>query len=274
MRLAVSPDGETFGEPKIVETPKDFEEGVALFKKIYKELTSGSKVEKAVGGIAGPFNRSKEALINSPHLPGWNGKPLKQKLTEAVGVEVYLENDTAMAGLGEATKGAARDFEIVVYMTISTGVGGVRIVDKKIDANVFGFEPGHQTIDADGTIYPRSIAFEGGGNFGHLDSYVGGAGIQRRLGKKPSEIKDEKILDEMARLLAFGLNNTIVHWSPDVVVLGGGMIQEEVISIGRVKFHLKNILKIFPELPEIKKAELGDLGGLHGALAYLRQLHK
>jgi hypothetical protein len=57
-------------------------------------------------------------------------------------------------------------------------------------------------------------------------------------------------------------------------VLGGGMMQSSEISVEILKSNLKKILKIFTTHPEIKKAELGDLGGLHGALAYLKQIQK
>ncbi|MFV1917705.1 MAG: ROK family protein, partial [Patescibacteria group bacterium] len=123
-------------------------------------------------------------------------------------------------------------------------------------------------------ICPECKALEDDASLGHLEAHISGAAVEKRYGKKPYEITDDKFWDELARLLAFGLNNTIVHWSPDVVVLGGSMMKKIGIPIDRVKFHLKKILKIFPELPEIKKAELGDLGGLHGALYYLKQVHK
>ena len=71
--------------------------------------------------------------------------------------------------------------------------------------------------------------------------------------------------------MAIGLNNIIVEWSPDVVVLGGSMITgDPSISIEKTENYLKEILKIFPKLPAIRKAELGDFGGLYGALAFIK----
>ncbi len=62
-----------------------------------------------------------------------------------------------------------------------------------------------------------------------------------------------------------------VFWSPDVIVLGGSMITgDPSIPLDITEAHLKEILKIYPELPAIKKAELGDSGGLHGALEYIK----
>ena len=80
MRLAISRDGKSFDEPKIVETPQDFNAGMSLFQKITMELSGGKKINEVAGGIAGPLDREKTKLVNSPNLSGWIGKPLKETL--------------------------------------------------------------------------------------------------------------------------------------------------------------------------------------------------
>lgn len=266
-RLAISRDGETFEEPKIFETPKDFEQGMAKIREVAAELSGGIQITAAGGGIAGTLSRDRSIFVNGPHLAGWNGKPIAWALKEALGAPVFVENDTAIVGLGEACAGAGRGHRIVAYMTVSTGVGGVRIVDQKIDVAAIGFEPGHQIIDAGGALHQSSV-----GGYGlDLEGYVSGTAISDRYGKKPFEITDEKFWDEMARLLAFGLNNTIVHWSPDAVVIGGSMMKKIGIPIDRVEAYLRGILHVYPELPVIKHSELADIGGLHGALAFIKQ---
>lgn len=267
MRIALSKDGVSFEEPTIVPTPKDFDAGMRTFAETAKILAGGNTIKAAAGGVAGALSRDRKTLLNAPHLKGWNGKPLSQALSQALGAPVHLENDTAIVGLGEATAGAGKGYGIIAYITVSTGVGGVRIVDGKIDRGAMGFEPGHQIIDAGGALRSASV-----GGFGHdLEGIVSGTAITERYGKKPYELTDAAFWDEMARLLAFGLNNTIVHWSPDAVVIGGSMMKKVGIPVDRVEAHLRGILHIFPELPVIKKAELGDIGGLHGAIAYVKQ---
>ncbi|MCH7883009.1 ROK family protein [Patescibacteria group bacterium] len=262
IRAAFCQDGKSLGEPKILETPKDFNEGILLLKKTAEELSGGKKIQSIVVGIAGAFDREKTQLLASPNLPGWVGKPLKVRLYQEFGSLVFIENDAALAGLGEAVYGAGKGKEIVAYMTISTGVGGARIIKGKIDVSAKGFEPGHQIIDA-------GAVWQGEYDVLTLENAISGTAFEKRFGKKPYEITDEKIWDEAARILAIGLNNSMVYWSPDIVVLGGSMMKEVGIPIERIRFHLKNILKIFREPSPIEKAALGDAAGLYGGLAFL-----
>lgn len=266
MRLSVSRDGENFDEPSIFKTPKDFNEGMNLFAKTARELGGGEKIKAAAGGIAGPLDPSKTMLINSPNIKGWIGKPLKESMQALIEAPVFIENDAAIVGLGEAAYGAGKGEGIVAYITVSTGVGGAKIVDGKIERNAFGFEPGHQIIDPDGALCPTC------GSLGHLESRVSGSALEKRFHKKPREITDMSIWEEEAKWLAYGLHNTIVHWSPDILVLGGSMmLKKPGISLERVAYHLRKNLLIFPQLPKLVKASLGDVGGLYGALVFLKQ---
>lgn len=258
-RVAVSENLEKFSEPRIFDTPKTFSEGISFLKRTADELCSGKKIKAAACGIGGPLDHGKTmSLKSSGNIADWFQKPLKTELEKTFNAPVFLENDCVLVGLGEANYGAGKNYKIVAYITVSTGVGGTRIVNGKTDGNALGFEPGYQIINFNGQ--PE-----------RLESYISGMAFEKKYGKKPYEILDEKIWDETAKILAYGLNNTIVHWSPGIVILGGSMMKKIGIPIERVRFHLKNILKIFPELPVIEKASLGDIGGLYGALTFLRE---
>lgn len=259
-RVGVSFDGQTIASSEIYKTPKVFEAGVETLVAASKHLLKDTQAGVAAGGVAGPLTRDKSGTVNAPHLPGWSGRQLKLELSTKLGCEVYLENDTAMAGLGEAVFGSGKDKKIVTYMTISTGVNGVRIVDRELEAANMGFEIGHQIVDLDGSM-----------RHADLESLIGGAALERRYGKRPQDITDPSVWEDVARFAAIGLNNLIVFWSPDIIVLGGAMMKR--ISIERIKMHLKNTLKLYPEIPEIVKGELIDLGGLWGALQYLNTLN-
>ena len=261
MRLAISKDGQILDQTETVPTPKDFDRGIYTIKSVADKLSGEIKIQKIAGGIAGPVDRERTKLISSPHIPQWVNQPFKQKLEEVFDAPVILDNDCKLIALGEATAGAGKDKQIVAYLGIGTGVGGARIVNNKIDENALGFEPGHQIIVPDGNLCNCT-------GKGHLEAYVGGGYFEKIYGQKGENIKDPKIWDEVAKYLAIGVNNTIVHWSPDIVVLGGSVMKS--LSIDLIQGHLKQELTIFPVMPEIIPAQLEDSGGLYGALQLLK----
>jgi len=267
MRVASSVDGESIQNIVKRKTPADdFDAGMRLLQETVEDVAGGEKITAIAGGVAGPLDREKTKLVNSPNISGWIEKPFKKSLEDAFNVPVSLENDSALVGLGEAVYGAGKGERIVAYITVSTGVGGARIVDGRIDESAFGFEPGHHIIDIHGG---PCVSCK---NPGDLESYVSGSAMEKRLGKKPTEITDEKIWDEYARILAYGLNNIAVLWSSHVIVLGGSMIVgDPAIPFESIREYFSHLLHIFPQRPELKKAELKDEGGLYGALAYAKQ---
>lgn len=259
-RIANSPDGETLSSLKTAYTPQDFEKFIEMLKQVAWEL-SYQKIKGIAVGITGILDSEKTSLVKSPHLLGWVDRPLKERLEKVFNTKVYLENDTALVGLGEATLGAGKGKSIVAYITVSTGVGGVRIVDQKIDKSAHGFEVGHQIILPDGS--PCDC-----GGKGHWETLVAGSYLERIYKQKPEDIKDEAVWNEVTKYLSIGLHNIIVSWSPDIIVLGGSVT--ESISLEKVKSQVSELLTIFPKSPEIVLATLGDKGGLYGALEYLK----
>lgn len=261
MRFGVSGDGNTILHYDIFSTPKMFGDAVLSMTQFLDKNVARGNLKGVAGGIAGPLNREKSILVNAPNLLLWTNLPIRDILNDTLKVPVFLENDTALIGLGEATKGAGVGNNIIAYLGIGTGVGGVRIVGGKIDESSMGFEPGHQVIDASSDL---SCGCSGKG---HLEAFVGGSSLEKQYGKNAVEIENPQVFEDAAKMLAIGINNTIVHWSPDCVVLGGSMMKR--IPTDRVEYHLRNIVTIFPNLPEIKSSTLGDLGGLYGALKLL-----
>lgn len=260
MRIAVSSDGKTLGESKIVPTPKDFEQGIQTLKQVADELSNGEKILGVAGGIAGALNKEKTGLAKSAHVSSWAGKPLKLELEKTFQTEIKLENDTAIEGLGESNIGIGRGQIIVAYINIGTGIGGVRIVEGKIDKNALGFEPGHQIIIPEGD--PCTC-----GGKGHLETYVGGHYLEGRYHQKGEDITDPQIWDEISKYLSIGLTNVTVHWSPDLIILGGSVSKS--IPLEKVQSYLGQFLTVFPQAPQIAKATLGNDAGLYGALRLL-----
>lgn len=211
-------------------TPKAPEAAVRLIAKLAKLLKSPVRITKAVGGVPRPVN-----------LQQWRDFPFVKKLQSALRVPVTQENDTALAGLGEAVFGAGRGKRIVMYMNIGTGVNGVKIENGRIDENARGFEVGHQILSLEGKAPLCSC-----GGRGHLEAYVSGWSVERlHIPKK-----------ERKKALHAGIHNSVLHWSPDIVVLGGALIHHRYYDIRTLRT---------PDV-QIKKGQLGDDAGLWGAL--------
>ncbi len=254
-RIAGSEDGIRFSQPIIYNTPHHFKEGVSHFWASIKAISKGKAVRAVAGGIAGTLDHEKKVLLASPYLQDWIGKPLHLEFEKVAEAPVHIYNDAQIAGFGEAHLGSGKGFPIVVYFTVSTGIGGARIVNGNFDVTHFGSEPGHQILDGKHS----------------LEDLVSGTAVHKKYGKHPADIHEKEVWESLAAELALGIHNSVLHWSPDIVVLGGSMIIKEVgISVEAVERYLRKIMKMFPTIPVIKKAALGDLAGLHGALYSLK----
>ncbi len=275
-RVAVSIDGlEIHGEPIVFDSTDNMEADTRRIAEAARSLAGNRGITAAAGGVAGVLDSQHRTLLRSPNKIPWIGKPLAKQLEKELDAPVFLENDTDLAGLGEAHVGAGRGYEIVVYITVSTGIGGGRIVSGMIDKARFGFEPGHQIINPHCRICPDcTVSSVDAGKCLDLEELASGTALEKRTGKKPYEVVDKEEWHRIACWLAIGLNNTIVHWSPDVLVLGGAMVcgtSGSVVSLDEIERHLRELLAIFPRFPDIYPAQLGDFGGLYGAMAILRQ---
>lgn len=255
IRIAKSDDGKDFDEPIIEETPDRPEDGINLIIETIKQLAGNEQVKAVCVGLAGVLNNEHSFLLKSPHLPAWERIPVKEKLEKALGGYVHLENDTDIVGLGEAVHGAGRGYEIVVYITVSTGIGGVKIINGRFEKNRFGFEPGFQILNN-----------QTGENWEDLCS---GTAVENKYKEHPRVVAKTKAWDEIENNVVIGLHNSILHWSPDVVVLGGSMAKD--FRLDNLQEKLASLMKIHPQLPDIKLAELGSIGGIHGGFAFLRK---
>lgn len=244
-------------EPIHIDTPQEYTEGITRLVQVALQVAGTETIDRVIAGVPGGLSPEKDRIAHAPHLAGWDGHALAHDLAHQLQAQsVLLENDTALVGLGEAHYGAGKGSSIMVYITISTGVNGVRIVDGMIDRSSEGFEIGGQylTHGEEGSLET-------------FESLVSGTAIQRRFGVAPRELgHDHPVWEELAWVTAIGIHNVILEWSPDTVVLGGSMFNTIGISVPRVRAHLAEILHKFPKVPHIFHSELGDDGGLYGGL--------
>lgn len=256
-RIAMSLDCVKFDDPIIEQTPDNPADGIQLVIETIQRLSKGEKIDAVAVGIAGVLNETHSFLLKSPHLISWEKIPIKEKMERSLDTKVHLENDTDIVGLGEAVAGSGRGFDICVYITISTGIGGVKIIKGKFEKNRYGFEPGFQILNV-----------ETGENWEDLAS---GTAVEKKFGMHPKDIAQSNNWDKIEEYVAMGLHNSIVHWSPDVIVLGGSMSRD--FDAERMRNKIFKYMKIHPTIPEVRIAELGSIGGVHGGFAFLRQYY-
>lgn len=265
IRVTVSDDLKSFEKPIKFKTPQVFSEGVDKILEAVHTLTNGNGGVRAMaGGVRGILSEDKSMIAQDDVLNKWVEKPLVETLEKKLKTKVYLENDAAVVGLGEANFGAGVGADIMVYHTISTGVGGAKIENGLVDSYSVGFEPGRQILDIDRTILGDDI-------LPTLENLVSGSAVEARTGQKPYEIpQSDTIWDQLAYYLAHGLRNTVLYWSPDVIVLGGSMIVGDPrIRLDDIRRHTQEVLGEDIPCPLIKDAELNDDGGLYGAMVML-----
>ncbi len=267
MRFARTDDQLTIGTPIDMPTPSTFSQALAQIKTAVAHLSEATTPTACVGGIAGQLDQSTHVLLRS-HMQEWVGKNVSSELQAVLGCPVYITNDAALGGLGEAIGGAGVGYPIVAYITVSSGVGGVRIVNGAIDANVFGFEPGHQVLEASAA----RVALNQNSKNGTLETLVGGIHLAEQQSKAVADINDAEVWQTVHWHLACGLYNTILFWSPSVIVLGGGIVEHNRISAEDLKITIDTLMGNKSLVPPILKAQLGTHNGLFGALEWLKRL--
>ena len=248
---------------------------------------------RAIGiGAPGPLDTKTGVVFFAPNL-GWRDVPLGARVSGYFGLPAFVDNDANLAGYGECIYGAGRGARSMIYITVSTGIGGGIILGGKVyhGAGDAAGELGHMTIDLDG---PVCVC----GNRGCLEAMASGTAIARmgrelaatggglvileKAGGRPEEITSvavaaaardgdaeaRQILERAAEALGAGVANILNAFNPEVVVLGGGVIGIGEGFFDRVLREVdRRALKGPRETARIVTAALGGDAGLMGALA-------
>ena len=223
---------------------------------------AGATLEQIAGigiGAPGPLNSRTGMVYSPPNLPGWENVPVGDIFRERFQRPIYIENDANAAALGEYLFGAGQGVRDMVYLTISTGIGGGVIIDGKIVDGVSGTaaEIGHMTIDIHG---PRCNC----GNIGCLERLASGTAIAIfaneaiAMGKGDDlarfALTHQQLADKAADTPFDSSTMTPLHVNARTVALAaeaGIPLAQQIITNAAeaLGFGLINILHIFnPEL--------------------------
>ena len=271
-----------------------FERLVHLIEEVIPE----NETLDAIGIAApGPLDPRTGMILNTPNIDEWENFPIVEKLNVHFNVPVYLGNDANLAALGEWRYGAGQGHEHLLYLTISTGVGGGVISDGHLLEGRQGLaaELGHVTVLADGPVCSC-------GNKGHLEALSSGTAIAKYVEEQLKDKKTESSLrssakrtaetiaaaarggDELAqaafdragKYLGIGVASFLHIFNPSIVILGGGVSQSEDLLYEpfreSLRAHIFN--PAYLENLVITPAALGDDAGLLGALALVGMKEK
>ena len=171
-----------------------------------EHLLSLRNIESSkLGGIsiaaAGAIDFDKGLVTSSPNLPGWHDIPLRDIVNRKYKVDTFLINDASAAALGEYHFGAGRGVNNLIYLTVSTGIGGGIIINGRLYSGPSGSagEIGHMTIDVNG---PRCSC----GNIGCLEMLASGTAVAkeaiRRIGQGENSFLTEIVKDKIESITA------------------------------------------------------------------------
>jgi glucokinase len=268
-------DGRTVLEQDSAPThragPAEALEGAAA---LARRFTSREEGVRGVGlTVPGHFDALTGTTTLIPNIPGpWAGFPVRTVLSEALsGAPVTLINDARAFGLAESRLGAARGHQVVIAVTLGTGLGGAVIVGGRLFGGSTGLagEIGHMVIKDDGPLC-------GCGNRGCLEALTRSDVVAAQADSptmaeaaaraSAGDPRARRALADAGRWIGLALANVTTLLSPDAVVVGGGVSGAGELLLGPMRDELRNRAPLVPAgALEILQAALGTNAGAIGA---------
>lgn len=279
--VRVSEKGDVL-ERLIEFTPLDnvIDKIVMILKRLLKPDVAGIGL-----GIAGIINRKKGVVLESPNIYGLNNVPVKEAFEKEFSLPIVVENDANAFAYGEKWVGVGKGFDNFVAITLGTGLGGGVIYKGELFEGAV--EVGHTVIEPEGRFCPC-------GSFGCLESYASGRAIVNRaislleegaksilreccdgnFYKIDPEVVYKSALEgdnlsrelfrETGRYLGIGIANLINIFSPEAIIIGGGLIGAWELFIEELKMEIskKAFKPLFHDVEILKtiQEEAGAIG--------------
>ena len=262
------------------DCPKDYNSIINAIKKIVSDLENQFKTTLPVGVCHPGVHSPQTGLVkNAPNCIWIEKKPFQKDLREALGKEVFCENDGNCFALSEAIDGAGKHYKIVYGIILGSGAGGGLVIDKQIVSGPNGLagEWGHNQL-------PYMAAKKEDLNTtslreAEIESFISGLGLAKRFNKKYGknvksneifelyrrhELDAEKMIEEFKINLAMSLSTIINILDPDAFIFGGG-VSNEIDFFDEIE-HLVKKYVIGKEYEGVfLKPKYGDASGVRGA---------
>ena len=251
--VASMDDAGTITEQIRFETPPAYPEFVVELLKAIAALTTKT-FSRCVIAMPGRIDRTAGIVLALGNRP-WQNVPIVADLA-SLGIPVSVENDSKLAGLSEAQ--LIPDYRKVLYLTVSTGIGGVMVINGKIDPNYQDAEYGHMLLEHDGKLQ-------------RWESFASGKAIYAKYQKKAADIDSPSDWYEIARNIALGLIDVIAATTPDAIVIGGG-VGSHFAKYGDI---LQSELKLYEDdlihVPPVFGAQRAEEAVIYGCYALAQQ---
>jgi len=229
----------------------------------------GSRLGGVGIGSFGPVDINVKSptwgFITSTPKAGWRNFDFALTLRKALKTVVQFNSDVNASILGEARWGAARGVSNCLYLTVGTGIGGGALSSGQLLEGVSHPEMGHIRVPHDlaRDSFPGACPYHGD----CLEGLASGPAIEARWGVSPAEMPADHpgwILE--SQYLACAIANFACTFSPQRVLLGGGVMRQPVL-FEMIRPEVARLLGGYVAVPEILPPELGQRAGVLGALA-------
>ncbi|HVI30767.1 ROK family protein [Phenylobacterium sp.] len=249
-------------------SPKDYGEGLDAVRALVAEAERQAGARAARVGVGGPGSVSpKSGLVRGANSTQLNGRAFPQDLARTLGRPVRYANDANCLALSEATDGAGAGAGVVFAAILGTGVGAGVVVDGRLveGRNGFAGEWGHAPLP-----WPSAEEYPGPpcwcGRRGCLELWVSGPGLARDAGRPAEAVAAEPdaALDRYVDRLARGLAMVCDVLDPDVIVLGGGLSNVDLLYYRLPGAIAPHVFSDVFETP-VRRAVHGDSSGVRGA---------
>lgn len=215
------------------------------------------KFSHACCAVPGWIDFKYGIAVSFGNLP-WQNVHIKKDLEELLpGVQILIHNDAKLAGLSEA-KLLHSKYKKVLYLTISTGIGGGIIIDDVIDPSFANFEPGQ-------------MQFEYHGKAQKWEAFASGKALHQRTGILAVDLEDQAAWKDFSELVAIGLEELLATIQPEVVVFGGGVGAHFEKFKDFLEEDLNAIKNPMVPIPPLVKAHRPEEAAIYGCYDYIQQ---
>lgn len=294
-----SDDGERLERRRTVPSGSTADESYEAMLTLADELLADDRESlRAVGvSFGGPTDASRGVVRRSYHVPGWDDWPLSERLEGHFGVPARIDNDANAGALGEWQFGEHGDVPTLLYITVSTGVGGGWVVDGHPHHGRDGMagEIGHCVVDPHGPpcvcgkrgcveVLASGLSIARAGIRRLADAGAPDGPLRRRMEELGGELTGSdvawaneqgdplaaEVLFDAARALGLGTGTACNLMNPDLVVLGGGVTKAGSEWLETVRAAARETV-LDGNRVDIALARLGDDAPLWGAYALARR---